>query len=186
MKAMPQGDSTAPCSTPILIELGSLRAWVNFREGKPNNLGKDGSGQLHPGLNTFQDSYNKMKEAGDTLWYRFTAIFMKDLMVIGNLCSIAICLAVLLNTINLAVTLCKRGRTELKALGWLRSLAMVFCSGPSLLQEVMQARVRTGYADLESCARNWVEVGQEAASERELEELAPIRDSWQFQNYTAA
>ena len=38
----------------------------------------------------------------------------------------------------------------------------------------MQARVRTGYADLESCARNQVEVGWEAASERELEELAPI------------
>ena len=58
-----------------------------------------------------------MKEARDTLWCRFTAIIVKDLMVIGNLCSIALCLAVLINTINLAMMLCKRGRTELRALG---------------------------------------------------------------------
>ena len=45
---------------------------------------------------------------------------------------------------------------------------MVFCSGPSLLQEEMQARVRTGYV------RNRAEMGREAASKRELEELAPI------------
>ena len=31
----------------------TLRAWVNFREGKPAHLGKDASGELHPGLNTF-------------------------------------------------------------------------------------------------------------------------------------
>ena len=71
-------------------------------------------------------------------------------MVVGSCCSITIVAPALVSTINLTVGMCKRQRSEIRELGWMRTIAMVLCSGPSFLHEVMEARVRAGYADLEA------------------------------------
>ena len=99
-------------------------------------------------------------------------------MVVGNLCSITICIAVLFNLIHLSITLCKRGKAELRAIGWIKGCAMVLCSSPAILQEVLQARVRTGPA------WNRADTGHQAASDGESEELLPIIRSEPLTNWS--
>ena len=125
----------------------SVQAFLDARTGTGNHRQKD-NGEYHQGIDSWADQYLNDIKASTTLWSKFTGIFIHDLVVIGSVCSVCLFLGLLISTIAMAITLCRRKGEELRRLGIMRALNFICCSSGSFLRELLDVRAQqAGFLD---------------------------------------